>query len=386
MNYPQIQHINDILSVHSEQDLKDRGFVVIHKEGYTVIDYMISKEDTFETDLLRELRGIKFCAVSGELIARPLHKFFNIGESRCDFEDTTSEEVVFYEKLDGSMIHPCWVNGTLQIHTRKGDTDVSQKVWQYLNSDVRTMERFRLFSEVCRNLDITPIFEFTSPDNRIVVEYDRPQITVIAIRKNVTGQYITVRHARSLTALPIVDKIRIGDFKSAKDFVEAQGNFEGVVVHSGGMMAKIKNSDYVLKHRTLDGLRFEKDVLKLCLDEGVDDVYNILSETLQKKLTEYETLVSLKRLKVRESVQEITTKILEIYETRKEMAQYLKLNCEDYERTLVFRYLDILMKDKENSCIQQLDVIIRESMRKLCSSTTKIDEGREGLLKGIPKW
>jgi hypothetical protein len=41
-------------------------------------------------------------------------------------------------------------------------------------------------------------------------------------------------------------------------------------------MIKLKAADYVLKHKAMDSLRFEKDVLLLALNGLIDDVYPIL--------------------------------------------------------------------------------------------------------------
>ena len=54
-------------------------FVVAVRDGYTVIDYVYALPDSFDNPYRLECGGIKF-APDGSVLARPFHKFFNIGE------------------------------------------------------------------------------------------------------------------------------------------------------------------------------------------------------------------------------------------------------------------------------------------------------------------
>ena len=47
---------------------------------------------------------------------------------------------------------------------------------------------------------MTALFEFTSPENRVVIAYDRPTLTLLAGRDNRTGRYCS---HQELQALPI---------------------------------------------------------------------------------------------------------------------------------------------------------------------------------------
>jgi len=80
--YPIINNFSDLLPY-----IKDREEIKVFEEsvaGETVITvcYMIAKEDTFNSEWLRECRGIVFEKKTGRLLSRPFHKFFNIGEKK----------------------------------------------------------------------------------------------------------------------------------------------------------------------------------------------------------------------------------------------------------------------------------------------------------------
>lgn len=48
------------------------------------------------------------------------------------------------------------------------------------------------FAKWCIQNDITPIFEYTSPTNRIVLKYNEEKLTLLAARHMITGQYLDV--------------------------------------------------------------------------------------------------------------------------------------------------------------------------------------------------
>lgn len=192
MNYqfPVINNISQVLPLIAER----KEFVVAVKDGYTVVNYVVQTPTTFpvvtseETAILRELRGIKFNNTNGDIICRPLHKFFNIFEK----EETQLQELDFsqphtvYTKVDGSMIVPFMVNGEIRFGTKMGITDVSIQAEKVVAKNPNIME----FSKWCIENQISPIFEFTAPNNRIVIEYDKPEFTLLTARRMVTGEYL----------------------------------------------------------------------------------------------------------------------------------------------------------------------------------------------------
>jgi hypothetical protein len=84
-----------MITIKSINDMRSR---VSHKEeireaeidpNLSCFCYMLSAENTFDSDWARECRGIVFNTSSGQVVGRPLHKFFNVGER----EDTRSERI-----------------------------------------------------------------------------------------------------------------------------------------------------------------------------------------------------------------------------------------------------------------------------------------------------
>lgn len=273
MTHFPIRHIDDVLPFVSNR----KDFVIADKGDYTVIDYVFAGEDTFDHPARLECRGIKF-APDGSVLARPLHKFFNAGErpdTQPNVLDFTQPHVVM-DKLDGSMIHPAIVGGSggkgeVVFMTRMGRTDVARKAERHL-------PEVRDWCEWVLHDGFTPIFEWTAPDNRIVVRYDDSELTLLAVRNTITGEYW--RHDDLAdTCLP---HVRHHDPRhtAAADFIayaRAIQGAEGFVVRfDSGLWVKAKADDYVLKHRAKDSILQEKNILALVLNGGLDDVLPLL--------------------------------------------------------------------------------------------------------------
>lgn len=279
--FPVIEHLDDILPHIS----LDCGIGHHIRDGYQVLDYSYVAKTTFDTALARECRGLKFDA-TGRVIARPFHKFFNLGEKQApETLDFTQPHQVM-EKRDGSMVHPAMVAGQMVFMTRMGGTAQADLAMSHATPNLLAM---------CRSLiadGITPIFEFTSEMNRVVLAYNRPSLTLLAGRDMTTGAYLTWAQLQDLAgsfAVPLVRSYRpvrnIDSFvKAARALSEAEGY---VIAFECGHRIKIKSDGYVLRHKALSGLRHEKNVLAWIAAGAVDDVLPLLRTELRAHLRDY---------------------------------------------------------------------------------------------------
>lgn len=255
-------------------------FVVLQKDGYQVIDYVYQDQGTFDIPELMECRGIKFCP-EGLILARPFRKFFNYGERGADLPSHRPH--VITEKLDGSMVHPVLLGRRMFFMTRKGHTDVAMKAERHVLS--APGYGYQDFCHEAVDRGFTPIFEYTSPNNRIVLRYEEDTLTLLAMRHMVSGDFIgreTLEAWGRRFSVPVVRRMDFslkGDvqqfIKTTRELVDAEGY---VIYFDDGYMVKIKAEDYVLKHRALDDLGSKKKVVALCAQGFMDDVLPILSE------------------------------------------------------------------------------------------------------------
>jgi RNA ligase len=202
MNYqfPMIRHISDVLP-HIEGR---EEFIVAEREGYTIINYVVPMADTFNMypggydgplstyDLggvmRRECRGLIFDD-DGYLMSRPFHKFFNINErdeTQAHAVDMTQPHVIM-EKMDGSMIRPILVDGYLRLATKMGVTNVAMQAEEWLAAQDPALKDWM---RKCVEDSVTPLFEWVSPFNQIVLAYEEADLVYLGTRCNTSGWYM----------------------------------------------------------------------------------------------------------------------------------------------------------------------------------------------------
>ena len=132
-------------------------------------------------------------------------------------------------------------------------------------------------------MNVTPIFEFCSRSNRVVIDYPVSNLILTGVRRIDDWSYLSYSKLVAIQeefGIPIVsreDSTTGEQFSALRQSVGDLVGDEGVVIQfEDGHMLKIKSSDYCLKHKALDSLKFEKDVLLLALEGKIDDVLPLL--------------------------------------------------------------------------------------------------------------
>jgi RNA ligase len=289
MNYefPTIRNISDVLPAIEGRD----EFVVAVKEGYTVINYNVMMADTFDCDIRRECRGIIFDTESGEILRRPYHKFFNVNE-REETQDNVvdlSQSHAILEKLDGSMIAPFIVNGQMIWGTKMGATEVAEPVEDF----VELNEEYRIFARFTIRRGYTPIFEWCSRKQRIVLDYKEDQLILTGIRDLTTGRYMShdlmVAHAEAYRIPTVRTFEPETDMKAFVETVRDLEDREGFVVRfSDGHMLKLKCDWYVQIHKAKEKILQDRNIVELILDDKLDDVKAHLPQEDRDRLTVFE--------------------------------------------------------------------------------------------------
>jgi RNA ligase len=136
----------------------------------------------------------------------------------------------------------------------------------------------------CIQKGTTPLFEWVSRKNRIVVDYPEDNLILTGIRYNHTGSYLTYAVMKSYATswnIPVVkavDGLSVQDINLFVKQIREWENDEGVVVRfDSGHMCKIKADQYVLRHKSKDSISQEKNVLQTILEDAVDDLVPLLT-------------------------------------------------------------------------------------------------------------
>ena len=297
-NFPKIRHIDDVLPAVEGR----KEFVVAERVFGTVINYNVNMPDTFnidEDDLManygraipkgimrRECRGLIFFP-DGKLMSRPFHKFFNVGErEETQFMniDMSSDHTIM-EKMDGSMIRPIYSEGKFRVATKMGLSDVAIKCEKYVSEDQLG------WMEIMMKQNTTPLFEFISPENRIVVDYPKTELVLLAVRENISGKYLDVEGLRGNTFFPVVPTY--GSVEgNLEEYITRQREAEeregDIVRFTNGHMFKAKNDWYVRIHKALDRVRFDRNIVDLIVNENMDDVVPMMPEHEIKRIRDFE--------------------------------------------------------------------------------------------------
>ena len=250
-----------------EEEVDGRRFVTIA--------YMIGNKDLWEGPMALETRGSVFDAVTGECVCRPFEKFFNLGERADTSPDIVARDFVeCYEKRDGSMVTPVLVtNDKVMFKTKKSFfSDVANLANELAPPHVLQMSWYLL------QHGITPIWEFTHPDARIVIDYDPAEnFTLIAARVIRTGEYLPYDNISGLYAMDDweskVKAVRRYDLSWDQicQSVEKDSGIEGyVLLLKDGRRVKYKTAWYLSQHRLLTDVRI-RDIAEAVVDETLDD-------------------------------------------------------------------------------------------------------------------
>jgi RNA ligase len=292
----------EVVNRHNEA-LGVTAFIEADRGDYVIFNYVVSFDGSFpdltgdpardrEIAIIRECRGVTFDKESGKVVARKFHKFFNVGQR----EETQSHAInwsqphVILSKADGSMITP-YLNkaGEIEWHTKMGFTDVAKPV----NDFASLHPKYEEFARECIENEETPIFEWTSRKQKIVIDYPDDDLILLAIRDNDSGEYF---HYSDM--VPLADRFGIslighiqGTVTDPAAFLEAVRVLEGeegyVVRFDNGHMVKAKAEDYLRLHNMVDMLQLEKNVLALVLSGSLDDAKPLMNDESRERVEAY---------------------------------------------------------------------------------------------------
>ena len=298
--HPKIYTLDDVLP----HITGNNAFLHIVKDGYSVIDYvgvgggMFPGPNVENYRIFRECRGLIFNE-HGMLISRPLSKAFNYGEKPTEDETRDWSNVLITHKLDGSMIRPLPAGGfEWRLATRKGITEVAMQAEAFLERSGQKQKYWDFFQACWFSHEgefLTPIFEYTSRDNRIVLDYPEDSLTLLAVRKLNSGEYLnytSVVQAARRCGIPVVEPFDVDflhDPVTAHQTIRELKGLEGIVVmfQDTQEMVKIKADDYCNLHRIKSYIDNERSVVACLINDQLDDLIPLLSPYQLERVEKY---------------------------------------------------------------------------------------------------
>lgn len=232
-----------------------------------------SYSDWLKPDAL-ECRGIMF-EIDNEqnpvrILSRPMPKFFNIGENPFTLDLDFSKVDYLMEKADGSLISSYVIDDYAYFKSKGSvQSDQSYEANRLLNSeeysDIRTI--------IKESPDTTFNFEYVAPENRIVLQYDKPELILLNARDNETGKYVPYE---DLEKHPVTRKYLVKRYKATGDWYTKAKESVGVEGYVGvmldGLWFKVKSDWYISLHRTKDSITSNENLFEAVVAGSSDDL------------------------------------------------------------------------------------------------------------------
>lgn len=276
--------LEDFIKLASKKEEIRHKKEKVNGETVHIFSYMISTPNLFKNPIERECRGITFDD-SGKILCRPFHKFFNVGER----EETLPENITWQlitqvaPKIDGSLISPVIINDKVFWKSKKtfysSIAMFIQNAWDKGEDWVRKYEEM-IFD--CGDLE-TAIFEFTSPEKKIVIDYgEKSELILLCQRNNFSGQYWIPPENKNEELTDEVLSLNF-NYKSFIEKIKNMEEIEGFCLYSiNDDIYKIKTDWYLKRHRLLSDISY-KNIFKMIVEEAIDDFVSELRINKQDK-------------------------------------------------------------------------------------------------------
>jgi len=235
-------------------------------------------------EITTQCRGLVTDDETGEIVARPFRKFWNMEEKK--HKATKTFEV--FEKLDGSLIIAFWYKEQWVIAS-KGSfiSDQCETAAKMINDSAELIHGMGVLDK--RN---TYLWEVIYTENRVVVTYDFEGLVLLAAFNTKSGNEISYNDLIEYSYFFKIVKRYDGilDFDILKNTIS--DNEEGRVIRfSNGQRMKVKGEEYFRLHKIMtdvsttaiweylkDGSSME-ELLGNVPDEFFNTITNYINET-----------------------------------------------------------------------------------------------------------
>ena len=300
----------------------------------------------------------------GLVISSGFPKFFNYAEQPDIDPFTKYYDVEFREKLDGSLLICSLYKGEMILRTR-GTFDASKLEKSGFELEIFKKKYRKMFLKLTDILinrqHQSFLFEWLTPENRIVIPYKTPELRLIGVISHVD---FTLADQRKLDAYAVmfeVERPKKFDFTTVERAihgvsswkVENEFSIEGLCVYYGfnqQNIRKIKSEDYLRLHRMKSELASLQRVLEVYarLEDLPDTdtffkyIENAFDFEVADRCREHIKIAADAGLKTARRINHIRkiVNLLKDKPTRKEQAIAITQQCDGFEMGVAFGILD----------------------------------------------
>lgn len=235
---------------------------------------------------------------NGFEISGGLPKFMNFGEKREENGDLSyvdqrisdsigSNSAILTKKEDGSLIIRSVFENRVILRTRGSsqlpEIEGSVNFNKLVNELIEDKYSFLLDPSFLPELEL--YFEFVSPENRIVVVYEKEDLVFIHAKIRENHRLLSwdeLEYLAKTYNLNLVETIDLNcdnacELRDKINSMEKEGSwpFEGIVVRSPeGFMSKIKGEEYLAQHRLKAGFNYGK-MVDVCENQYITDFHSL---------------------------------------------------------------------------------------------------------------
>lgn len=264
------------------------------EDGIVLLDYHMLDSPKLHPVVI-ECRSLILQFNTFGVVSRKFDRFFNYGEALDYYHDFDLSRSVIMEKADGSLIGVYYHNGKWHISTRgmafaegehvMGGTFRDKVLDAFGVSEGDFQQTFNGFPK-----DTTFVFEYTSPENRIVTRYEEPKMVLLSVNDGETEYpYDTLATDLELLGLNFrrVQTYSAADMDSVVKLANSLPDLqEGFVIYDpvSNKRMKVKSSLYVVAHaiRGNDPLPTKKNLLNLLFTGELDEFIAYFPEWADK--------------------------------------------------------------------------------------------------------
>lgn len=308
--------------------------------GYNVelYDYRLASFGDFVNNDAWELRGLCFIQDENGNWHRNIlmNKFFNINESKMEYvrlfskatgelvydgsdiskeyiakdaeaanlykqeryiksswmlEDIKDKKIArIQDKRDGSMISFVkFPNGVVKAKSKMSfESPQALAADAFYCSDKQShYNGIAQLVDYCLDKGLVPVFEYTSPFNQIVLNYNDSELRLLQVREADTGRYLTLEEVYFLCKNLTVKKADELGLITWNELLEKQlteENIEGwIVTLEDSQIIKVKTQWYFCMHGlTTEGTR-ENLLIETILEDRIDDVISLIPDGEKKE-------------------------------------------------------------------------------------------------------
>ena len=267
------------------------------EEGLVLLDYHQIDSPKMHPIVI-ECRSLILQFDTFGVVSRKFDRFFNYGEALEYYHDFDLSRSVIMEKADGSLVGVYHHNGKWHISTRgmafaEGEHTFGgtfkDKVLNAFGMDEQEFQS--IFSVFNKNL--TFVFEYTSPENRIVTKYERPEMVLLGANEGEKEwDYDTMYCNLVAYGVKNIRKVKTysaSDMDAVVSLANSLPNLEeGFVIYDpvSNKRMKVKSSLYVVAHsiRGNDPLPTKKNLLRLLFTGELGEFCAYFPEWSEKAL------------------------------------------------------------------------------------------------------